>query len=90
MKTWRERVADAKERGRFTDQDVDLAADWNSCAVGEQHALHPFIVKLFPTNMFQEGFDFITAVSDDRIDEADALLDRIEDRVLQLKRDASA
>lgn len=41
MTTWRERVVAAAARGRFTVADWKLAKSWVTCAVGEQHALHP-------------------------------------------------
>lgn len=35
MRPWKERIAEAKERGAFTTSDLILAAGWGKCAVGE-------------------------------------------------------
>lgn len=42
--TWRERIQAARERGKFTKDDVDDAACWCTCAVGEQHIAMPEVV----------------------------------------------
>ena len=40
--SWRERVVAARARGAFTQEEIRLAChDWTTCAVGEQHTLHP-------------------------------------------------
>lgn len=40
--SWRERVAAARARGAFTKEEIRLAChEWMTCAVGEQHKLHP-------------------------------------------------
>lgn len=36
---WDQRIKEARQRGFFTPEDVDLSANWQSCAVGEQVAL---------------------------------------------------
>lgn len=46
MTTWRERNAEARARGRYLPEEIDLAAHWETCAVGEQHALYPDVVLL--------------------------------------------
>ena len=35
-KTWWDRIREARERGVFTWEDVNLAATWVTCACGEQ------------------------------------------------------
>lgn len=51
MPTWREELVIARERQAhggtpFTPEVVDRASrSWMTCAVGEQHALHPEIVR---------------------------------------------
>lgn len=98
MKTWRERVAEARERGKFTEVDRIQAYRWASCAVGEQHRLYPLIVRyewdeprdgqLYTLGLggsTRKGFAF--AVDENLFDLADQRLDQIEDRVLQLKRE---
>ena len=101
--TWRERIVAARERGQFTTQDVDDArTSWQTCAVGEQHAAMPFVVlygerwsglsgcgpvddTLWRLGGTESGFG--RAVQDHQFDAAEELLDQIEDRVLQLKRE---
>lgn len=100
--TWRERIAAARERGQFTLEDVTDAAQWTTCAVGEQHAQHPLVVRYeedseggFPTDdvLYRLGgywaamdYGFLWAVSKNHFDRAEAVLGAIEDRVLELKR----
>jgi hypothetical protein len=100
--SWRERVALARARGHFTQEDVALATkSWATCAVGEQHHALPTVVRLVPMDPVLEelgeangrprpnrvlGFGW--AVLRDDFDLADQRLDEIEDRVLQLKRGA--
>jgi hypothetical protein len=103
--TWRERIVAAKERGRFTLLDRLEAAKWSTCAVGEQHAALPDVVLYVPpeqgysaypldTQLMQLGSEcpdgFSWAVQKDDIAGAESLLDRIEDRVLELKRSAGS
>lgn len=94
--TWRERVAEARERGTFSPQDKDEVWNWQCCLVGEQHAQHPEVVvyavvddsvprPLDPV-LYDIGNKAVNHVSGDYFDAADAALDAIEDRVLQLKR----
>lgn len=96
--TWRERIVDARKRGNFNWQDIDDATgSWLTCAVGEQHKLHAQVVVL---GMIDEPLDdelyslgdtfqgFGRAVQNNDIDQAEQLLDKIEDRVLELKREA--
>src|SRR5262245_53026082 len=39
MKTWRERIAEARERGSFTYEDISLAAGYRTCLIGEAVAI---------------------------------------------------
>jgi hypothetical protein len=100
--SWRERVALARARGHFTEEDVTLATkSWLTCAVGEQHHALPTVVRLVPMDPVLEELGeangrprpnrvpgFGVAVLRDDFDLADQRLDEIEDRVLQLKRGA--
>lgn len=110
--TWRERIAAARQRGKFTTADVHLACGcgWRTCAVGEQAAPYPELWRtLAPFSAFEtesisvlipidpvliwlggNSRGFGKAVRTDDIDEAERLLDAIEDRVLELKREAQA
>lgn len=100
MTTWRERIVAAQERG-FTWEDRRDARRWATCAVGEQHALHPeVVVYLPPDGVFTSPYPadpvllllgdnhegFCAAVDDQDVDRAAKLLEQIEDRVLELKR----
>jgi hypothetical protein len=95
--TWRERVAEARERGAFTEFEKICAQSWSTCAVGEQRTLHPEVVLTFngdvsprDSNLWNLGCDmdggFAWSVRTDNFRDAERLLDAIEDRVLQLKR----
>jgi len=100
--TWRERIAEARERGKFTTEDRALAGEWATCAVGEQavRAGHETITARvdFAALMARplmtwddcDGQRFFEAVMAHAVNEADRLLDAIEDRALQLKREATA
>lgn len=106
MKTWRERIAEARERGWFTEQDRLDAGRWCSCAVGEQWAQMPAVIVYTNVDrsdpawrnggpskyddLLDWGSDFPQAVCGNDYDRADHLLDLIEDRALQLKREQSA
>ncbi len=95
--TWRERIQAARESGRFTEYDKDLASNWNTCAVGEQREAMPSVVLKFTElgtmpqdnelyNLGGGPNGFYTAVLENNINLAESLLDRIEDRVLAMKR----
>lgn len=110
-KTWRERIMDARRRGKFTKYEQNLAASWSRCAVGEQREAMPFVVVVKPecplSNLQSEnrharltagapadselnrlGFEFYDiGVCVHNFDEAERILELIEDRVLQLKRE---
>ena len=111
--TWRERIVAARERGAFTDHDVDDArGSWLTCAIGEQHAAHPDVVVYSDETPYGGPVDgvlrtlggppwaplpappppcgFNEAVVLNAVDLAEDLLDQIEDRVLQLKREQVA
>ena len=95
-KTWRERVAAARTRGRFTQEDCDLASDWDRCAVGEQRAILPMVVVCTSLLLGPEddtlnelGRRFYAAIKAGDIAEAERLLDKIEDRILEMKRNAA-
>ena len=99
METWRERVIAAKARGTFTRDECSAACSWLTCAVGEQRASLPQVV-IYVNGVAPEddvlahlGSDFGTgfawAVSRADFGLAERILDQIEDRVLQLKREAT-
>jgi hypothetical protein len=102
MKTWRERIVEARARGRFTDEDKDDGCSWLTCAVGEQHTRMPALRLLVPcpesmvsgyapsdnelSSLGDGKTGFNDAVYLDDFDRAERLLDAIEDRALELKR----
>lgn len=88
--TWRERL----ENG-VTSENVELARKWETCAVGEQHAMYPEVVRYedlaedpAPLDgvLRDWGYDFYLGLKEDNLTKARAALDGIEDRVLELKR----
>lgn len=97
-KTWRERVAEAKVSGYFTKEDKLLANSWDTCAIGEQRELYPDVVLSLNLNhhipaddilyiLGQVSSGFCFAIYRQNIKLASDLLDKIEDRVLELKRE---
>jgi hypothetical protein len=100
MKTWRERIAEALTRGKFTATDWHDAHDYRTCAVGEHHQAMPLVVRYSEEHdggipmdhILQDlGWKFFwNAVSQNNPILADSLLDQIEDQVLWLKREASS
>jgi hypothetical protein len=99
MKTWRERVVTARERGYFTKRDRALAWPFTTCAVGEHHASMPDVVLYVRGAHTQQpedytllllGSDFAWSVAACDFARCERLLDLIEDRVLELKREATS
>ena len=100
--TWRERVVAAEARGKFTHEDFKLASVWDTCAVGEQHQRNSHVVVYIPTDCFCHEFrecpqddkiarlggidGFFGAVILNDMHAAGRYLDKIEDRVMELKR----
>src|SRR5262249_14180190 len=95
-KSWRERLSAARSRGHFTQEDCALASDWDRCAVGEQRAMLPTVVVCTTRLIGREdetlnelGRRFYAAIKAGDIAEAERLLDKIEDRILEMKRRAA-
>lgn len=92
--TWRERIARAQQTGKFTKEDGELACAWVSCAVGEQCVQVPGVIQVslvgepYPLDhaLDRYGYLFYRAVGDHDFKRAEHWLDKIEDRVLELKR----
>ena len=97
--TWRERIQAARERGAFTQQDWLDSWDIHVCACGvwrdvlrdagvEFMAIH----EAFYSHEDNSGLGqrFPLAVTYNRFAEAEAIVDAIEDRAMQLKREAHA
>jgi hypothetical protein len=89
--TWRERLEDAKVNGVSREYQI-YAAAWMTCAVGEQHKLHPMVVRYnqdkvpIDGQLANLGLRFMESLVDGDPDTASTVLDHIEDRVLTLKR----
>ena len=92
--TWRERIAEARERGAFTQADRDLWSQHSQCFVGEMRArfgLH-FNLEMTKVDTYCEcgplQKQIQRALRGNDFDAAERLLDEVEDRALQLKREA--
>ena len=88
--TWDERITRAEKRGRFTEDDRWCAANFSTCAVGENADSYrprwsgssvPLDLKLF-----EYGYDFDEAVRIDNIPKARKLYGRIQKRVATLPK----
>ena len=101
---WRERIQAARERGYFTSKDkrdaggIGRETGYGLCAVGEQaDCVGAPLIFHYPEDrigVLDEflkawGGAFAGAVSVDDYDEAERLLDLIEDRALAIKRELS-
>ena len=93
MKTWRERIAEARARGKFTTEDRALAGGWEHCAVGEctqrfgLTGVDRLSLEAMPwPGLFSAGTMFYLRVIANHASEAEHILDAIEDRALELKR----
>ena len=93
--TWRERVALARERGRFTGQDRARAARWSTCAVGELGSRRgPKIVQLengrpVDATFSELGTSFFAAVLANDVARAEATLAEIENHAVLAARAAT-
>ena len=93
---WRKRVDDAEKRGSFTESEMELAANWNTCAIGEARMLTDK-VRLEPGGDTDSGDPpvdpelnylgyrfYADGVSENRFDRCRELLSLIEARLEQL------
>lgn len=90
-------MAAAKHRGEFTEAEVERAASWDTCAVGERRAAMPLVVTVqwgtpWPADrrLRHLGYDFYQALKANAVDDAEAVLDAIEGRTLELERERTA
>lgn len=98
MKPWRERIAEARERGGFTGEDHRLIGDFQTCMVAEAgavlgqnpHRLYPILEKMGGNTWWPNQIGPLWSVSNNLFDTAEDRLNQIEDRVLQLKREHTA
>ena len=92
MKTWRERIVEARERGAFTGDDNRTWQSPSTCLVGEAAArfgvAYEGIDRLIDEGVWANGQKMIySALLTNNFGELDRLLDKIEDYALQLKRE---
>jgi len=96
MKTWRERIVEARERGKFGNEDMKEWMNYRTCLVGEVQARYwgpgYNACRWMDLNGhdgagFQEGVQRALLRNDFRF--LEDRLDAIEDRALQLKREAT-
>ena len=93
---WRERLAKTQDGTTPNIETIGLAGSWSTCAVGEQRQMHPGLISVeldMPERAPKDeilkslGNHFYMLISDGQIRDAEMVLDKIEDRVLELKRD---
>lgn len=80
--TWRERIAAAKLRGKFTDEDAGDANAWRTCKLGERFGNEPeyggAILQREQGEALRLGVAFGDAVIDDQFDKAARLCAKID------------
>lgn len=91
MKTWRERIAEARERGSFSREDYEAWQNPKTCLVGEQRQRYGLDFPLhmvIPIGPTEHGLQvqIVYAIARNSFDEVERLLDMIEDQALNLKR----
>lgn len=85
MKTWTERIDDAKRVGRFTREDRDLARNWVTCACGEQDkSLLGHNHEPIDYDLLDFGSEFYDYVVSDVISAARECLAKIQARACEL------
>lgn len=84
--TWAERIDAAEQRSAFSEQDRDLAAEWVTCACGEQDPRLPRLYGYVPKDMELRdlGGAFCAAVNEDKFGKARTCLARIEQRAAEI------
>ena len=90
LEKWRARLTKARERGCFTEKDVQDASNWISCAVGEGKKLLTAYVIPLNNDLWYCGIDFSIAVEIDNFDRAEFVIETIELVLEVMKRESSA
>lgn len=82
---WQERITAAEATGEFTEDDLELAGDWVTCACGAQD-FSLFNANGTPTDrtLYQLGIDFYAAVEVNDAVSADTILYKIQKRAAVL------
>lgn len=82
---WRAKVAEARNNGRFSNNDKQEAELWPSCAMGERFNI-TYTMRVYYAAVAKHGrvisdlgHDFHYAVSGDKIDEAEKIITKIEE-----------
>jgi hypothetical protein len=87
---WGKKIIAAEKRGRFTESNINHSADWVTCACGRVTAdiprdpdthFHGYNTPL-DAILRERGFDFYTAVDDNRFLKAAQTLVSIEARAI--------
>ena len=84
---WHERIEQArKNNGCFTEEDVELADKWTTCACGEQDPELLTESKQYPWDnlLYELGLQFGSSVAADDVDTAEEELRRIQLRARYL------
>lgn len=77
---WRGRIAGAIIRGHFSEEERDLAENWDTCAIGEAKFNFGFHIANTPS-MMGYGQDFYRAVKANKFKLANSILDAIEEQL---------
>lgn len=83
---WPVRIAEARKRGEFTEEDNDAAGDWVTCACGHQDAGIPRNPIGCPLDKELDdlGMHFYSAVCDNNFDKAEDILVSIQRRAVEV------
>ena len=81
---WGVRIMDAVEAGGFSDEDVELASCWTTCACGEQDESLMTLQGPSDSEMFRAGNRFYDAVEDNSYIKATSFLIVIQRRATVL------
>ena len=97
---WKDRIARAKEFGKFADDERWLAADWNKCACCSSEHEFSFkrkVSRLSACRGVPEdpelrnlGLMFAFAVDDNEVDKAEEIYNKIHSRVKELEKLANS
>lgn len=91
MKTWRERIVEAKERGKFTEDDkMQMGMNGTCMAAEAASGVGKDPVRAVKDAEWRELWDIgdlaLRAVCKNEINKAERYIDLIEDMALELKR----
>ena len=84
---WRTRIALAKQRGRFNQNDWRDGTAWCSCAVaeqGERAGERGYNGKPLDSKLYELGIVFSLAIKADDFDSASHALEQIERRTAEM------